>query len=185
MTRAEIILGYTEDGSIVVGELENRNYFSVCFSTYYARGLNEEDVQTYFEDLMDDMDAEWKIDQLEVYDCRPSELAEKMSRDSNIEDTFDTSSYGEFDIEGIDRDVYLMCSSGGQHDTRGEMDFYLNKELYDNIHELWDKFHLKEMDDQTYEDLMNKIEKHNQKYDIRDTVEKWLIDDKIYITMHE
>lgn len=44
-------------------------------------------------------------------------------------------------------------TSCGQHDTRNEVEEFVDKELYDDIHTLWDNYHLKNIENN--EEAMN------------------------------
>ena len=44
------------------------------------------------------------------------------------------------DVDGEDWAFELV--SCGQHDTRGEMVEFIDQAAYDELHELWDKYHL-------------------------------------------
>ena len=62
-----------------------------------------------------------------------------------IDGAIDYSLFPEdYTIDGID--WYFESMSCGQHDTRGEMAEYVNEDAYNVLHELWDKYHLKQVD---------------------------------------
>ena len=69
----------------------------------------------------------------------------EMADDTGIDDAIDCSLYPEtYTIDGID--WYFESMGCGQHDTRGEMAEYVNEDAYNVLHELWDKYHLKQAD---------------------------------------
>ena len=67
---------------------------------------------------------------------------------------------------------------GGQYDSRVEgMDEYVNKEAYDLLHELWDKYHLKNIN----QDTMKKVGQF-AKLMSNNNEEEWILD---YIERHK
>lgn len=73
----------------------------------------------------------------------------------DVRDAIDCSLYPEvIEVDGVH--YYFESSSGSQYDTRKDMEFYTNKEAYDLLIELWDKYHLKEIDSEGVE-KMNRV----------------------------
>ena len=150
------LLGATVDREIVFGEFEvtHRNGYPEFTASFdCVEPFTEDDCEDpidYYERLIDECyDAQSKCELYERYDCRPSELAELLARDggTDIQDIVDCSLYPNvIDVDGVD--YYFRSGSCGQHDTRNEMDEYTNKEAYDLFHELWDKYHLKPIDEE-------------------------------------
>ena len=67
---------------------------------------------------------------------------------------------------------------GGQYDSRAEgMDEYVNKEAYDLLHELWDKYHLKNVE----QDTLRQIGSFARMMSKNDE-EEWILD---YIERHK
>lgn len=62
---------------------------------------------------------------------------------------------------------------GGQHDTRDELLYAIDKELYDDIHYLWDNYHKKQLDDKGFE-LYNSIIERASKIDEGGEIEKFI-----------
>lgn len=61
-------------------------------------------------------------------------------------ETLDCSLY--LNIINVDDEDYIFVSSScGQHDTRDEVEEFVDEELYNDIHELWDNYHLKNIED--------------------------------------
>lgn len=177
-----VLLGFTNDNEIAFADVSiKRDYFSVCFDTSYPKAINESDIKQRIEGYIECMDKEWILDKLESYDCKPSQLAEFIYRDSYdvIEDFFDNSYYTEsFQIDGIENDIYFLASAGGQHDTREVgMKWCVNTELYNAIHEMWDKYHLKNLNDvptNEIDELFEAIEHQNNTIDEYAIVKQWL-----------
>jgi hypothetical protein len=153
--RRKVLLGATKDGEIVFGEFEitNRNKypeFTASFDTVRPFTADDlEDAEDYYESLLDDCyDDAAKYKLCEQYDCSPSELAENMANENGSDpmNIRDCSLYPEIiDVDGTD--YYFESGSCGQHDTRNEMYAYTDKDAYDSLHELWDKYHLKNIAD--------------------------------------
>jgi hypothetical protein len=119
------------------------------------------------------MDKEWKYDMCERFDCSPSELPEKLEEDggSDPQDIRDCSTYPEIiDVDGTD--YYFEARSGGQHDTRGEMAIYTSENCYNRLHDLWDKWHLKKVDEKVIAEV------EQLKKDLSEAVneEEWIRD---------
>jgi hypothetical protein len=180
----EFLLGFTSDKEVVFGEVrydtENKQ-FSATFTTCYPEAIGQEEAIAAIEGVTESMSTRDILGKLEYYDCKPSELPTKIYEDTYnvVEEFFDNSLYTEsFEIEGVDDTIYFLGSAFGQHDTRGKMATYINQELYDNLHELWDEYHLKAVP-QEVEDRVNKlleaIEHQNNTIDNEKVVENWLI----------
>lgn len=141
------LLGATRDNEIVFAEFgitERNGYpeFTASFDTVRPFRASEVDATEYYEQLIDEMDAKWVLEQLRNYDCAPSELAERLADDAGeVDEVRDCSLYPEqYDIDG--EEWHFESGSCGQHDTRGDMAIYTSRNLYDRIHALWDKYHL-------------------------------------------
>lgn len=174
----EILLGFTEENEVIFGNVAYRNgRFSVSFHTSYPMEITTEKVIEQIEIFLEQMDKNWVMDRLESYDCKPSELAEELRKDSYdvVADYFDNSLYPEaFRIEGVEDDIYFLASSSGQLDSRGNMSTYVNKDLYDAIHELWDEYHLKEVPFEKVEGLFEAIDHQNNTIEDYKVIENWL-----------
>ena len=154
--RNKYLLGATVDGNFVFGEFEitkrsgrwnGHPEFSASFDEVRPFNGSDIDLETYFEDMIVALGKEWAYDACERYCCSPQDLPRELADECNDpRDAMDCSLYPEcMEIDGDD--WYFESGSCGQHDTRDEMDLYTNKEAYDKLHELWDNYHLKEVDD--------------------------------------
>lgn len=180
----KVLLGFSNNGEVVFANIKMKGYFSASFDSSYPQAITEDDIKESVESLIEGCGKDWAYDKLEYYDCKPSELAEKLRRDTHdeIEEFFDISLYPEsFQIEGVEDDIYFLSSSGGQHDTREEgMKWYVDKEFYDYLHELWDNYHLKDLPEEEFKKLEKMIADHetffcDNEYKI---VEQWLRENK-------
>ena len=186
------LLGATSDREIVFAEFEathprywskeNGNYtdesvrhFSASFDCVIPFTEDDlEDAEDYYRDLVDECyDDGEKYKMCERYDCKPSELAEYLAEDEGTDpqNIRDCSLYSNIiEVDGID--YYFESGSCGQHDTRKDgMDEYVNKEAYDLLHELWDKYHLKTID----EDGLKKMQRVTELLEDVDE-EEWIAD---------
>lgn len=170
------ILGATEAGELVFVEfrITHRNGYPEFTASFNGvRPFTEEEAispEEYFEMLVDDMGNDEKWDLCEQNDLRPSELAEWIMQNNGfeIQDYIDCSLYPEIiDVDGVD--YYFETAWCGQHDTRMEMLFYVDNNLYNELHELWDNYHLKQVDD----DVIQRIEKLQKEFEKIDE-ESWV-----------
>lgn len=156
------VIGFTSDNEIIVAEVSfervgsnKEPYFSACFNLSKIAKADDtirdyDYMYNYFEDIRYSFDSETVLVLCDKYECPPSELADLMTdeaiNDDNIGmETLDCSLYPEIlDIDG--KEYIFISTSCGQHDTREEVDKFVDKQLYDDIHTLWDKYHLKNIE---------------------------------------
>ena len=176
--RKKFLLGATKNNEIVFGEVELRDRngkmeFSASFDTVYPFEYSETYLMERVVDNLDCYDKSDLYDLCERYDCKPSGLAEKFWADSYIEDIIDISLYPNC-IEVNGNDWYFESYGCGQHDTREEMEFYVNEKLYNRIHELWDKYRLNEVT-QSITDEVNSIIEELQKVDEEEWIRSFIV----------
>lgn len=167
--RIKYLLGATADRELVFGEFEtehphlwskekgsyvdtNTIRFSASFCTVTPFKGDDVDLVKYYENFVDDIGKETAYDLCERYWCAPQDLPSELADEcSDPRDALDCSLYPEEML--IDGEYWYFESCGcGQCDTRKYgMDEYTNKEAYDLLHELWDKYHLKSIDSETAE----------------------------------
>ena len=156
----EIVFGKVEIGENINGKLE----FSASFETVYPFKYDEDYLWGRLENQLHFYDKSDLYDLCESYDCKPSELPTEMYADSSIEDIIDISLYpNSVEVDG--NEWYFESACCGQYDTREEMEFYVNETLYNRIIELWDKYHLKEIDNPIVEEansILNELEQINK-----------------------
>ena len=146
----KILLGATRYNELVFANFGISNWneypkFTASFDMVRPFDIGSIDLVERWEDYLAKCEAYELRDLLGKYDCRLSELAEMMADDMGIDGAIDCSLYPEtYTIDGID--WYFESMSCGQHDTRGEMAEYVNEDAYNVLHELWDKYHLKQVD---------------------------------------
>lgn len=179
--REKYLLGANKYNEIVFGVIDVRNWngkteFSASFNTVRPFNGTNFDMEEYFKDYVDSLDDYSAYNLIKSYDCRPSELSSELASDcSDVRDALDCSLYPEeYEVNG--EYWYFESCSGGQHDTREEMEEIINTEAYNLLHELWDKYHLKEVD----EEVISKVENLRKILAEVDEVE-WITD---YIERH-
>jgi hypothetical protein len=175
--RRKYLLGATENREIVFGEFEvtTRNgypEFTASFDCVSPFKGDDYDLEEYYVDWCDSMDKATLYDMCERLDCSPSALPRELADECyDVRDALDCSLYPEIiDVDGIN--WYFESGSCGQHDTRKEgMDEYVNQEAYDLLHELWDVYHLKKVDNDV-------VEKVNKLVDMLEEIdeEAWIED---------
>ena len=156
------LLGINNDNEIVFGEFgittrNGYNEFTACFDTVAPFEVEESDGIEYMESLLDDCYDDGDKYRLCVqYDCTPSELAERMAENEYIStnaDEKDCSLYSNRIYVG-NIEYAFESMSCGQHDIREEgMKEYINKKAIDELLNLWDNYHLKEVND----DIVEKV----------------------------
>lgn len=148
MRNKGVLLGSTRNGELVLADIEIRyaNWrkaytFTVSFNSVRPFNVEQFDVEGYWRDNIDYLDKDTVLNALESFDCKYSELPEYMADDLGIEGTVDCSN--DIDWVTIDGDDWAFeLVSCGQHDTRGEMFEFIDQAAYDELHKLWDKYHL-------------------------------------------
>lgn len=168
----EKIIGFTRDNEIIVADVSFERVgnnpepdFTVSFDLSEIKKADDtirdyDYMYNYFEDIRHSYDPESVLNWCDEFDCPPSDLADKMTVDAINNDiigmeTLDCSLYPEI-IEVDEKDYIFVSTSCGQHDTRDEVEEFVDKKLYDDIHTLWDNYHLKNIEDN--EDAMNLYE---------------------------
>ena len=174
--RRKYLLGATADREIVFAEFETSHpnywskekgnytdesvrHFSACFDTVRPFKGDDVNLLEYFENFVDDIGKESAYDLCERNNCSPQDLPQILADECrDPRDALDCSLYPE-EMNIDDEWWYFESGSFGQHDTRKEgMDEYVNKEAYDILHELWDKYHLKPIDDEGVEQIDKVVE---------------------------
>lgn len=185
MEFSKVLLGGTEEGTLVFADIhvggEHRNYFSVSFSEVRPFLATDEFLRERAENYIDDVDKEFLDDLCERFDCKPSELADELVGEANsigIELLVDISLYPEsYSIEGYGDEVYFESESCGQHDTR-EYLIPIDPEFSEWLHSLWDNHHLKQLPEEEYGNIKDKVEEYLGTFDESEWIEKWLIENE-------
>ena len=183
----KFLIGFTKDYNIIQAEIALRdwnfeNEFTASFSessivnadeTIY----NEDYIYDYVESFLDEMDDEYKYELCETYDCTPRNLTQKLT-DLYLDDPkdfmhfLDNSYYPEI-VSTSNSDYFFKADSGGQHDTRDDLLYAIDKELYDDMHYLWDNYHLKQLDEKGLE-LFNSVIERASRIDEEEEITKFI-----------
>lgn len=141
--RSIFLIGTTKDKELVFAEVENKNYFSTCFSSVMPFIVTADRCRDVAEDYADPgmMGYDVIYNLLEEYDCSPSELPDKIAENSCVEDLFDISLYPEtYSIHGDD--WYFESVGCGQQDLTEELAEVVSPEVY-RLLGFWKTHHLK------------------------------------------
>lgn len=176
--REKLLLGATTDNEIVFGEFEvtTRNHypqFSASFDTVRPFNGDEFDIKEYCYNAEFDYGKEYCYDLCKQYDCSPSDLPQTLADEcEDARDCVDCSLYNE-EIIINNNSWFFESGTCGQYDSRKDMKIYVNKEAYDLLHELWDKYHLKNITENESEvkekcnrikDLLPKTDEEEQEW---------------------
>lgn len=180
MREKMFLLGATENKELVFcefGVIQRNGHFEFSASFYTVMPFSNFDMEEYFEDYIESVEKTYLYDWCVKFDCRPSELAECLADECNDpRDALDCSLYTEcYKVDG--NYWYFESVFGGQHDTRDEIEEVINFKVYNLINELWDNYHLKEVDNEIVkqvEELQNTLSKVDEK--------TWIVD---YIKRHQ
>lgn len=176
--RRKCLLGANKYNEIVFGNFEVTHRdgypeFTASFDTVRPFCEANIDLEDYYIGYLENLSDAEKYRMCENFDCSPSQLADELARNCyDVRDAIDCSLYPEWHLVDGESWYFESCSCG-QHDTRNEMEIYTNKEAYDLLHELWDKYHLKELDNEGLKQVENLVEMFDDESVLE---EAWIID---------
>lgn len=158
-----ILVGSTVDNELVFANIsirENKT-FSVSFSLVTPSKIDNEYLYERFASLMEELPKEDLYDLCVQYNCTPSNLIDEMFYYTTVEEILDLSLFPE-QIE-VNKDEWVFESAGvGQIETRNVMSEYIDKDCYMRLMGLWQDFHLKQVDNNTIQEVEMIIEKLNE-----------------------
>ena len=158
-----ILVGSTVDNELVFANIsirENKT-FSVSFSLVTPTIIDNEYLYERFASLMEELPKEDLYDLCVQYNCTPSNLIDEMFYYTTVEEILDLSLFPE-QIE-VNKDEWVFESAGvGQIETRNVMSEYIDKDCYMRLMGLWQDFHLKQVDNNTIQEVEMIIEKLNE-----------------------
>ena len=76
-------------------------------------------------------------------------------------------------INNQDIDYIFRAEGCGQHDTRDDLLYAIDNDLYNDIYYLWDEYHLKQLDKKGLE-LYNSIIERASKIDEEEEIKKFI-----------
>lgn len=178
--RKNFLLGVNkEEGKIYFGEIEitTRNgykEFTASFDVGEAFDIDDIDLQEQCQDLWDCYDAQQKLDLLYDGDRTREDVFDDWTRYSDYKE-FKDCSCTDYETElNNGQTINFETTCGGQHDIREDKEEFNNiiftdKKAVDLILELWDKYHLKNIENniQDVENKINEILKRIDKYSDR------------------
>ena len=156
--RKNIIIGHNFEG-IIVANVEIRNgMFSVCFDTYSPvciSDFEDEIVVDYLVEILNEEIGYYASRLLSEYTSFDNyEIAKEIVEQMDYMEKLETFNHDiDYSINEIEKDnkIYLFELVGcGQNDTRNSKGLKVkNKALYNEIHKLWDRYHIKNIDKET------------------------------------
>lgn len=179
--RKNFLLGINkEENKIYFGELEvtTRNgykEFTASFDVGEAFDIEEIDLQEECESLWECYDTEQKLDLLYDGDRTREDVFDEWTRYSDYKEFIDCSCTDFETTLNNGQTINFETTNGGQYDIRENEEEYNNiiftdKKAVELILELWDKYHLKniENDLKEVEDKINEILERLDKYNDRE-----------------
>lgn len=185
--RKKFLIGFTKDYNIVMAELELRNRnceneFSCSFDessiinadeTVY----NEDYIYDYVENYLESMDDEYKYYLCDRHDCSPKDLIQTLTN-LYLDDPDDFMSFLDNSlypgtINTSESEYFFRADASGQHDTRDNLLYVIDNDLYNDIHYLWDNYHLKQLDEKNLE-LYNSVIERASKIDEEEEIKKFI-----------
>src|SRR5690625_7913646 len=119
----QVFAGKTEEGSFIFLKVNlGDEYFSMSSDEISPQFYSENDKITEYENFVDDMDADTKLEILERFDARPSEAADVLERYEEFSDHIDCSLTPShlYHLNGEpfgDDELYLVSGGCGQFDS--------------------------------------------------------------------
>lgn len=171
-----ILLGLTVDGEFVFANVERRDgMFSASYNVVVPFVWDDEVAYDRAESMVDNLDDATRLDLLEQYDCRPSELVEYIADRWDVEELVDISLYSESFYNRKDDVIYFESDSCGQVDVdRFDYEFKIDEKLFSMIVGTWREFHLKQIDDVMWSRLESLLKTYEDLIDTDTQVEEWL-----------
>ena len=84
--RKKYLLGVTNNDELAFGEFEvtERNgypEFTASFNTVFPITEDDVDAEEYYENLVEELDDSWVLEQLKIYDCPYTEIGRASCRE--------------------------------------------------------------------------------------------------------
>ena len=153
--RKKFLLGVMND-KIIIGEFEVRdwngyNEFSASFDVGEAFNidLSEDEIKDYWNEYFNCISDSEKLDILQDGERTKQDWLDEMVSNSYYSDIKDCSCT-DLELEYSGSTINFETISCGQHDCRKDEEFkdmvFTNKEAFDKLMNLWDKYHLSKID---------------------------------------
>ena len=172
----KILLGLTTDGEVVFANVENRDgMFSASFEMVEPFEWNDEEAYRRAESMVECIDDHTKLDLLEQFDCRPSDLVEEVAYRFEVEELVDISLYSESFYNRHSDVIYFESSSCGQVDiTRYDYEFKVDEKLFSMIVDTWREYHLEQIPEVMWSRIQDLLVTYEDIINTEDLVEEWL-----------
>lgn len=172
----KILLGLTTDGEFVFANVERRDgMFSASFEMVTPFIWNDEEAYRRAESLVDNIDAHTKLDLLEQFDCRPSDLVEEVAYRFEVEELVDISLYSESFYNRHSDVIYFESGSCGQVDiTKYDYEFKVDEKLFSMIVGTWREYHLEQIPEVMWSRIQDLLVTYEDIINTEDLVEEWL-----------
>lgn len=185
--KKEFLIGFTKDYEIIMAELELRdsnfeNEFLGYFSAYNIINANntiydKDCIYEHVRNMLEAMDLDYRYELCGRYNCDLRNLQKKLT-DKYIENPQELIEWLDYSrhygiINNKDSDYIFKAIIGGLYDTRGDLLYAVDSDLYNDIHFLWDNYHGKQLDDKAFE-LYNSIIERASKIDEEEEIKKFI-----------
>lgn len=175
---SKYLIGATEDNELVFCEFGINpygNYFSASFDVVVPFDEMDPRIRFAAEDYIAAVDSDTRWDMLITYDCTPSELADRLIEDEGIASMMDCSLYPEV-ISAHGVDYYFESLAGGQCDPREYeiVEWACDKQIFDNLMNLWDNYHLKEYENEDYVEALKSGMMEGSSNECIDWIAAWI-----------
>jgi len=161
----KMIVGITRNNTIIVAKVENKKYFSVSFDELIPQKIDDDMIDERIDEIIEDLSSQ--------YDDNIDKTREVINNEYDnygIEGLFDISLYP-YSFTFKEEEIYFISGGCGQIDKRDNIAVYEDKSITDRIFQLWDKYHLKKVDNVEIRDLFYDIEKNNSRKDFDSVME--------------
>lgn len=180
------LLGINNANELVFAEPELRENgkFSCCFVMVYPF-VPEDNLDEVCQDYLEELDDGFKWHFCKEHDCKPSEMADELTWEEQLECVHDVSAYSNTVTCDDGNEWYFDTASLGQADPRtdegGMKQLVISYTIFNNLMELWDKYHLRKLPSDEvdkYTEVIRELEDNtvnNEEDDIKNLIEKYII----------
>lgn len=163
--KKQIILGKSKNNTILIANVENDKYFGVSFDEVEPCIITDDMIDEMIDNSIENYESFYNVDTEEA-----RRVINNYYNNYGIESLFDISLYSESFLVD-DEEMYFLSVGCGQIDCKNNIKKHENKQLTEKIFQLWNKYHLQEVDNMEITDLFYDIEKENDKKDFDNLME--------------
>lgn len=180
---SKYLIGATKDNELVFCEFGINpygNYFSASFDVVEPFSEMDPRIELAAEDYIAAVDSDTRWDMLTTYDCAPSELVSRLIEDEGIKNIMDCSLYPTICVRGTEY-YYFESLACGQCDPREYeiVEWACDKQIFDNLMNLWDNYHLKEYENEDYVEALKNNMMEGESNECIDWIAAWIERSKI------